>query len=145
MREQRKGHPQIIQIGSRKAAEARGLHWSGKQIVSIRLASQLESLSPEKAVIVLEGGLGWKKRDPLMRIVLEKGFKLLHISNPIERIEAFQNERKARAKAKESKKIPDKKIKQPAQQEKPKEKTEPAEAAEDLEKKEQDKLLTKRA
>ena len=80
MRLKRKGYPPLVEVGYRSPRLVRGLHPSGKKPVVVHNVKELNDLDPETHIIYIGKTVGLRKRMEIMRIAIEKGFK---VANPI--------------------------------------------------------------
>ncbi len=80
MRLKRKGYPPIVEAGYRGPRLVRGLHPSGLRPVVIHTPGELEGLDPDTTIIYIGGSVGLRKRIQIMKLAVEKGFK---VANPI--------------------------------------------------------------
>lgn len=76
MRLRIKGYPPIVEVGYRTPSSIRGLHPSGLQPVVISTPKDLEGLDPNKHIIYIASTVGSRKRGELLKIAVEKGFKV---------------------------------------------------------------------
>lgn len=137
------GHPACPSVGYRGPVETRGLHKTGLEQVLISNTKELEKIDPKKHGIIISAKTGMKKRLQIITEAMKKGISMLNIKNPAEFVKAVEEKMKDRKQAKElAKKEKESKTKE--ELEKKKESKEEAEKTKEQEKKELDKLLTKR-
>jgi len=77
MRLELKGYPPKVKVGYRNPREIRGLHPSGLKPVVVSSAKELESLNPREHIVYISSTVGLKKRMELVKLALEKGFKVV--------------------------------------------------------------------
>ncbi|RLE45257.1 50S ribosomal protein L32e [Candidatus Woesearchaeota archaeon] len=161
MRVSLRGYRRSVSSGFRSPSAVRGLDVSGLKQVLVSSLKQLEKLDPKTDGVVLSSGLGFRKREVLIKKCSELKLKILNIKNPEEYIkskqsamEALKKEKEKSKQQKESKKKAEEKETKKAEEKKAEKKTE--EKAKDQkassqdvdgkakEKKELDKILTKK-
>ncbi len=71
-----KGYPPMVEVGYRSPSDIRGLHPSGLEPVVIANPRDLEGLDPKRHIIYIASGVGSRKRGELLKIAVEKGFKV---------------------------------------------------------------------
>ncbi len=132
VRESRQGHRPKVKIG----------YGTGRKPETI-LVRNLTELENAKGEVVLSGGLGMKKKTELIKKAQEKKIKILNIKNPQEYLKNVEETLKSN---KENKKVIEKKKETKEKKEKPqpKETEKKTEKTQEEEKKELDKILTKK-
>jgi large subunit ribosomal protein L32e len=133
----------IVQPGYGSPAELRGIHKSGLGIVKITMFKQLGAIDPKTQGIIISGKLGFRNMSKIMNEALKLNIKILNISKPEEYIKKKED---IRAKAKKTKAEKTEKKKETVKKE-DKASIEDKVSDEDkkkLEKKEIDRLLTKK-
>jgi len=73
-----RGRPGLVKIGYATPTIARGLHPSGYTDNLVHNATDLEKLNPKEDGIRFGHSVGTKKRKELMKIILEKKFKVFN-------------------------------------------------------------------
>lgn len=133
----------VVDAGYGSPKELRGMHKSGLWIIVIKTVEDLKSLDPKKHGIVVSGKLGDKKKLVLLKEAAKAKFRVLNIKDPESYVKAKES---LIAKKKETKEVKEDKAKKEA-------KPSDSESIEDklseedkkkLEKKEIDRLLTKK-
>ncbi|MEM4618859.1 MAG: 50S ribosomal protein L32e [Desulfurococcaceae archaeon] len=81
MRLKLKGYPPLVEIGYRGPRKVRGLHPSGKVPVVVHSIKDIEKLDPGKHIIYISSSVGLKKREMLVKSILEKGFEIANVSS----------------------------------------------------------------
>ncbi|MEM1675017.1 MAG: 50S ribosomal protein L32e [Desulfurococcaceae archaeon] len=81
MRLKLKGYPPLVEIGYRGPRKVRGLHPSGKVPVVVHSIKDIEKLDPGKHIIYISSSVGLKKREMLVKNILEKGFEIANASS----------------------------------------------------------------
>ncbi|MEM0379807.1 MAG: 50S ribosomal protein L32e [Desulfurococcaceae archaeon] len=81
MRLKLKGYPPLVEIGYRGPRKVRGLHPSGKVPVVVHSIKDIEKLDPGKHIIYISSSVGLKKREMLVKSILEKGFEIANASS----------------------------------------------------------------
>ena len=79
MRLQLKGYPPIVKVGYRSPKEIRGLHPSGRRIVTIRGLGDLDKVNPDTDIAVIASAVGLKLK---LRILEEAEKRGIKIANP---------------------------------------------------------------
>jgi large subunit ribosomal protein L32e len=133
----------IVEPGYGSPAILRGIHKSGLEIVNVTTLKDMTSLNPKTQGIVVSGKIGFKNRQQIIKEALKSGLKILNISKPEEYLKKKED---LRTKAKEAKQEKAGKKKESAKKEE-KVSIEDKVSDEDkkkLEKKEIDRLLTKK-
>jgi|GEM_PF-826447 len=164
LRKQHHGHGSLVKVGYGTPSDARGVHRSGLMPITVHNEKELVALKKTEEGAVIASTVGMKKRVVLAEVAKKLGISIINLSmrNPDEYVKNTQTllvkrvaDRKARAEKR-------KKVQESAAKkaEKPAAKTEKAEAKpgaasgahaheqhseqKDQEKKEFDKVLTKR-
>ena len=78
MKDQRKGHAQVIKSGFGYPKATRGLDGSGRKIVNITTQADLAQYKPADVAVIIDGTLGMKKRLVLLK---ELAAKKYHVHN----------------------------------------------------------------
>lgn len=145
-----KGRRKMPSPGYKSPAEVKGLHSSGLEIINVRSVEELNKINRDKEGIIVAKTTGMKKRLEIFKKAKELSINILNlnIDEQIKKIEDFISSKKKKD-ADAKKEEPKKEIKTKAakeESEKSKEKTElSGKDKKEIEKKEQDKLLTKRS
>ena len=141
-----KGRRKMPSPGYKSPAEVRGLHSTGLQMVRVYSPEEAADIKKESQGIIIPKTVGKRKRLEILRKAKEMNAVVLNlnIDESIKKIEDFMSSKKKK-EAKEARKEPIKEIKK---QEEPKETKEQKEMTDEdkkeAEKKERDKILTKR-
>jgi len=135
----------IVKPGYGTPAELREKDRNGKEIINVNLPSQLKEIDPKKQVVIVSGKIGLKKRLQILEEIVKMNIIIHNISNP----EEFIKKKKADLleKKKQKKKTEQEKEKKSVKSKKKKESVEDKLSEEEkkkIEKKEIDKLLTKK-
>ena len=129
-------------MGYRSPRKVRYLHKSGLKQELIKSLKDLEGLDPKKYGLIISSSLGKKKKIVILKKAKEFNFNILNVKNPDDYIKKIEDRISAKKKAKtEKKKTTKEKI------EKKEQKLSDKVSEEDkkeLEKKEKDKILTKK-
>jgi large subunit ribosomal protein L32e len=136
-----KGRRKMPSPGYKSPSKVRGLHASGMKIVNVSSAKEINNIKKDTEGIVISKQVGIKKRFEILKRAKELGIAALNINidEHLKKIEDFINSKKKRKKeTKDSKEKPEAKEKE----HKPAELTE--EQKKEMQKKEKDKLLTKK-
>lgn len=134
----------VVDPGYGSPKELRGVHKSGLVPVVVKNLEELKKQSPKENIIIVSGRIGMKKRLLLLEAISAQKFKVLNIKNPDAYIKEKQD---AMSKKKETKVV---KKEEKAKEEVKKEEKESIEdklsdeEKKKLEKKEIDRLLTKK-
>tara|TARA_B100000029_G_scaffold321537_1_gene313948 strand:+ start:5867 stop:6265 length:399 start_codon:yes stop_codon:yes gene_type:complete len=73
-----RGRPGLVKVGYRTPTIAQGLHPSGYTDNLVHTATDLENLNPKQDGVRFGHSVGTKKRKELMKIILEKKFKVFN-------------------------------------------------------------------
>lgn len=76
MRLKLKGYPPLVEVGYRSPRVVRGIHPSGLKPVTVSSSKDLDRLDPRVHLLYLDSSMGLKKRLELVKIALERGFKI---------------------------------------------------------------------
>ena len=150
IRQNMKGYSKTVQPGYGSPKAVKGLHKSGLKPVIVSSLKDLEKTDKEKEGAIIKSTVGDRKKTTIIAKAKELGVKILNIRDPDKYIAAVDEKFKARTalKAKKQKeKIENKKKeekKQKKEEDKLAEKVISEEEKADLDKKEKDKLLTKK-
>ena len=128
-----RGRAKYVSVGYRSPKKVRYLHKSGLQQHIVRSIADLEGLNAKKICLIISSSLGNRKKITILKKVKEHGFKILNIKDPeayTKKVEDRLNLRKKIKKEKGEQKLTEK-ISE--------------EQKKDVDKKEKDKLLTKRS
>lgn len=150
-----KGRRKMPSPGYKSPVDAKGLHSTGLKMVKVHSVDELKKINIDNEGIIVVKAIGMKKRFEILKKAKESGVQVLNINidEQIKKIEDFISSKKK--KAPEAKKEAAKEPKK-AEAQKSKEKAKSSEEAEklnddnkketkrEIEKKEQDKILTKR-
>lgn len=139
LRLRKRGKGKHVSRGYRSPVEVRGLDHSGLIVMVVSSPNTIRKLDSKKYGIVISSAVGKKKRVEMLKTAKEHGFNVLNIRNPDDYIKKAE-ERLKKAKAESGIKSQTKEAKK---EEKSEEKVS-AEDQKDAEKKEKDKVLTKR-
>ena len=143
LRLNKRGKFKKVSKGYRSPREVRGLHKTGLEERRVDNIKQLDVLDNKKQGAIISSTVGRKTRIAILKRAKELGFKVLNIRNPEDYIKNAEQEMAAKKKVKKDEK---KDVKEKAAKEE--EKLDVGKAAEEdkkeAEKKERDKLLTKR-
>jgi len=139
-----RGRAKYVSVGYRGPKKVRYLHKSGLQQHIVRSIVDLEVLDAKKTCLIVSSSLGDRKRIIILKKAKERGFNILNFDNPDEFIKNIEDkinlkkEKKAKekGKVKETKKVEKKEGKLTRKVDEVN--------TQDAEKKEKDKLLTKR-
>ena len=133
-----KGWRKMPSPGYKSPTQVKGLHSIGLRIVNVRSIDDVKKIKKEEEGIIISRQVGLKKKLEIMKKAKELNLTVLNfnIDNKLKEIESFVNS-KNKTKPK----------KEPKQQKEPKQKEESAltgKEKKDFEKKEKDRLLTKK-
>ena len=73
-----RGRPGLVKIGYGTPTIAKGLHPSGYTDNLVHTINDLENLNPKQDGIRFGHSVGTKKRNELMKVILEKKFKIFN-------------------------------------------------------------------
>lgn len=139
-----KGRRKMPSPGYKSPVKVKGLHASGLKFVNIFSAENLDGIKKDSEGIVVAKSVGMRKQLEIFKKAKENNIKVLNVNvdEKIKKIEEFINSKKKKEakkpESKEEKKVPKEETKKEA-------KTESTdENKKETEKKEKDKLLTKR-
>jgi large subunit ribosomal protein L32e len=147
MRHNFKGKRKSPSPGYKSPSKVRGLHASGLRIVNVHSAGDVDNIKKDTDGIVVSSRVGMKKKYEILKKAKQLGISVLNINadDRIKKIEVFLSSKKNGKK--ESKKEP--KDKDQAKEEGHKEKEQEQKLFEEdkkeAEKREKDKLLTRKA
>ncbi|MBS3105636.1 50S ribosomal protein L32e [Candidatus Woesearchaeota archaeon] len=143
-----KGRRKMPSPGYKSPAEVKGLHSSGLEIVNVHSIGELKKINRDKEGIIVAKATGMKKRLEVFKKAKELNINILNlnIDEQIKKIEDFISSKKKKApEAKKEEVKKEKETKAKVESEKSKENTELSDKdKKEIEKKEQDKILTKR-
>ncbi|MBI2650454.1 50S ribosomal protein L32e [Candidatus Woesearchaeota archaeon] len=138
-----KGRRKMPSPGYKSPKKAKGLHSSGQMIAGVSSMSDLIKIRKESEGAVIAKSVGMKKRLEILKRARELNINILNLNvdEQIKKIEDFISSKKKKATAEVKKAEAGAK----EEAEKPKEKAELSDKdKKEIEKKEQDKILTKR-
>ncbi len=160
IRQSLKGYRRLVRPGFGVPKPVKGLHKSGKNIVRITNIIQLEKVDKNKDILLLSSSIGMKKRLVLLEELKKKELSLLgsDVQKELDKIKTVMDQRKSdKAKASEEKEKKKKEREKKASEKEKKEKTDKKgegidgkveavseEEQKKEEKKEIDKVLTKK-
>ncbi|HII17320.1 TPA: hypothetical protein HA361_05385 [Candidatus Woesearchaeota archaeon] len=149
VRLKKRGYARKIAQGYRSPAAVRGLSRDGLRQVVVSAVSQIKELNHQADGIIIARSVGLKKRLALIEEAKKAKFTILNIAdapNFVAAAEELLKKRKEHRKERAKKQEAKKKAKEPKREEKLEGKLKKEEEAkpEDAEKKEKDRLLTKR-
>ena len=143
LRRRRRGIGQWVMPGYRMPVAVRGMTTEGLLPTIVENIAQLKTLDAAKHIIVLKASMGKKKRHLVVAEAEKKKIKIVGIKDPATYVKGIENEMAQRKKAKkEYKKVPAKEEKKEEKVEE--KKTDSLEDAAKQEKKEINKILTKK-
>ena len=138
-----RGRGKRVSAGYRSPRKIRNVHKSGLKQCIVSSIRDLENLDAQKNCLIISSSLGTKKKIIILKKAKENGFNILNVNNPDEYIKKIEDKMNLRKKLKDDKKKKGKEEKKESK-EAGKEKL----AGDDkkkIEKKEKDKVLTKRS
>ncbi len=147
MRLRLRGYNKSVEPGYGSAKEVRGLDKTGLMPVWVSALKDIESIDKEKQGIIIKSTVGKKKRVGLINKAKETGIRILNIKDTekyIKDIEEAMKKRKEARSKKEKKKTEKKEDKKEKKEDKLAEKVLSEEEKVAADKKEKDKLLTKK-
>ena len=110
VRQMHRGRPVMPSPGFGSPKEVKNLHSSGLRFNVINNVSNLNGLDNKEDGIVISSTIGKRKKLSLIKIILDKGFKIINIKNPNKLVEDIKSELEER-KNKRSEASKDKKKK----------------------------------
>ncbi len=140
MRRKLRGWAKGVSQGYRSPGKVRGMHQSGLRPSVIRTAKDLDNLSPEENCLVVSSSFGKRKRVEVLKKAREKNFQVVNIKSPEDYIKKVEEAIISRKTAKQEK----------GREQKTEKSTKKAggesikEDKKEMEKKEKDRLLTKK-
>ena len=140
-----KGRRKMPSPGFKSPLKVRGLHASGLKIVNVSSVNEVQKIKKNTEGIILSKSVGAKKRLEILKKAKELNITILNLNvdEHIKKIEDMINSKKPKTEKEAKKEIKEKPVKEPKGQ-----KEEKQQASDDTkkeaEKKERDKLLTKR-
>ena len=139
-----KGRRKMPSPGFKSPLEARFLHSSGLKIVNVSSVNEISGIKKESEGVVIAKSVGMKKRFEILKKAKELQIQILNLNadEQIKKIEDFINSKK-KPEIKETKKKETKEKKEPVKEAKTTALTD--EQIKEAEKKEKDKILTKKA
>lgn len=139
---ERKGYPKRVKVGYRGPAEARGLSKDGFMIVFVRNLNDLKKIDKTKSTVCI-ASIGMKKKIEIVKECVKLGLRLLNLKNPEKFLIDFEQSLKKKDMEKAQK---EKEKTKKSAESKSKTSKDGIEAKIDKEdeKKEKDKILTKR-
>ena len=142
LRLNKRGKFKKVSKGYRSPREVRGLHKTGLEEIRVDNIKQLDGLDHKKQGVIISSTAGKKNRVEILKKAKELNFKVLNIRNPEDYIKNVEQEMATEKKVKKDEK---KEVKEKAAKEEEKLAGKVAEEGKkEAEKKEKDKLLTKR-
>ena len=145
-----KGRRKMPSPGYKSPVEVKGVHSSGLKMINVHSVKDLNNVNRDKEGIIVAKTTGMKKRIEIFKKAKELSINILNlnIDEQIKKIEDFISSKKKKA-ADAKKEEPKKETKAKAAKEESEKSKEKAELSgndkKEIEKKEQDKLLTKRS
>ena len=138
-----KGRGKMPSPGYKSPIKARGLHSSGLKIIKVSSTQDLQKIKNESEGVIISKTVGIKKKLEILRKAKELKINILNLNldEHIGKIENFLSSKKK--KVNEGKKEAKKSTKEPKEQKEMEQGSSDVQKK-DLEKKEKDKLLTKR-
>jgi large subunit ribosomal protein L32e len=133
----------IVEPGYGSPAELRGIHKSGLEIVNVISLKEIATLNPKTQGIIISGKIGFKNRQQIIKEAVKLGLTILNISKPEEYIKR-KDEIRAKAKVVKEEKAGKKKETVKKEDKSSIEDKVSDEDKKKLEKKEIDRLLTKK-
>lgn len=153
MRHNKAGNPRNVRTGWRSPSLVRGLHKSGKAFVMVRNVDDVKDIDPKSAIIIISGRTGLKNRMVIIEAAVARGISISDVADPRKyleelkrnaeekkKIKEFREKKKAKAKEAKPKETPEGKPEKSIE-----EKVETEEERAEREKRELDKVLTKRS
>ena len=141
-----KGRRKMPSPGYKSPAKVKGLHATGLEMIAVFSPQDLAKIKKDAQGIIISKSVGKRKRLEILKKSKELGIKVLNLNTEesIKKIEDFMSSKKKK-EAKPAKKV---QVKEDKKQEEPKESKETKETADEgkkeTEKKERDKVLTKK-
>lgn len=141
-----RGRAKKVSKGYRSPKKVRYMHKSGLMPCVIRSFSDLKNIDAKKICLIISSSLGNKKRIAILKKAKELGLNILNIKNPDEFVKKVEDdillrkkikkeENKKGRESKKEEKLADKVVKEPKKD---------LEDKKEIEKKEKDKVLTKK-
>ena len=140
-----KGRRKMPSPGFKSPLKVRGLHASGLKIVNVSSVNEVQKIKKNTEGIIISKSVGAKKRLEILKKAKELNITILNLNvdEHIKKIEDMINSKKPKTEKEANKEIKEKSVKESKEQ-----KEEKQEASDktkkEAEKKERDKLLTKR-
>ena len=142
LRLNKRGKFKKVSKGYRSPRDVRGFHKTGLEEIRVNNIKQLDGLDHKKHGVIISSTAGKKNRVEILKKSKELNFKVLNIRNPEDYIKNAEQEMAVKKKVKKDEK---KEVKEKAAKEEEKLAGKVAEEGKkEAEKKEKDKLLTKR-
>jgi len=141
-----KGRRKMPSPGYKSPAKVKGLHATGLEMIAVSSPQDLTKIKKDSQGIIISKSVGKRKRLEILKKAKEANIKVLNLNleESIKKIEDFMSSKKKK-EAKPAKKDT---VKEAKKQEEPKESKETKETADEgkkeIEKKERDKVLTKK-
>ena len=136
------GHTPCASVGYRGPAEVRGLHKTGLEQILVSSLSELAKINKASQGAILSRHVGMKKRAEIIKIATKEGIKILNIKDSAACLKKIEDTMLARKQAKtQAAKHKEEKTKEKTAETK---KETLADKTKEEEKKELDRLLTKR-
>jgi large subunit ribosomal protein L32e len=133
----------VVDPGYGSPSELRGIHRTGLEIVNVTKIEQLASLNPKMQGIIISGKLGFRNRSKIMAEAMKLNIKILNIAKPEEYLKKKEDARTKTQKQKEEKSDKKKEVVKKEDKASIEDKLSEEEKKK-LEKKEIDRLLTKK-
>lgn len=134
----------IVSPGYGTPVNVKGLTITGLEIIHISSITDVSKLDPNKHAAIVSGKLGFKKKKLIIQSLMKNKIEILNIKNPQEYIKKKEDLMKSKKDKKAEKVKKDDKKKEVKEDKKSIEDTVSKEDKKKVEKKEIDKLLTKR-
>jgi len=144
-----KGRRKMPSPGYKSPRKVKGLHSSGLKIINVFSLDNLKGIKKENEGIVVAKNVGMRKQLEIFRKAKQDNIKVLNLNvdEKIKKIEEIINSKKKKEAKEKKPEIKEEKQKKKEKKEEVEKSTEEnkTETKKDLEKKEKDKLLTKKA
>lgn len=134
----------IVSPGYGTPVKVKGLTITGYEIIHVSSITDISKLNPDKQVAIVSAKLGFKKKKQIIHNLIKNKIEILNIKNPQEYIKKKEDLMKSKKDKKAEKEKKDDKKKEVKEDKKSIEDTVSKEDKKKVEKKEIDKLLTKR-
>jgi large subunit ribosomal protein L32e len=151
LRLHKKGTRKSISVGYKSPIAVKFMHYSGLMPRLIASLKEVQSIDTKKEGIIISGKVGIRHKIEIIKEAQKLGVRILNLKDPQKFLQAVEDDIKKKKEEKEKvsqdkkKKLKEREDKAKEKSEKKEEKTEElADKVKEEEKKEQDKLLTKR-